>query len=240
MSIATHIAVSENLEMRSKKNVREHGEVFTPLHIVEQMLALIPDTAWSDPEYIFFEPTCGNGNILVKMYDKRIDSGISVEDTLNTMIGLDISDVNVRDSRYRLYDRACTRLIKQGIVPGSEEWIRSSKRLVAITENNIFRVDDSLAYMKAGQLKLHRLVYNDPTGAGDVLTPLEVARITKDIDRRFLLKDSSVASFFRESLIHACIENRQPGAAPATLPESGKQPKGKKRVHQLDLPGFDE
>lgn len=42
--------VNDEIDSRSKDNVRENGEVFTPSVIVEDMLDLIPGSAWSDPE----------------------------------------------------------------------------------------------------------------------------------------------------------------------------------------------
>ena len=78
--------------IRSKENVRNNGEVFTPTHIVDDMLKLIPEKAWKDPSFVFIEPTCGNGQFLVRIFQKRIDADIPVLDALNTIIGMDISE----------------------------------------------------------------------------------------------------------------------------------------------------
>ena len=145
--------------IRSKENVRNNGEVFTPTYIVDDMLKLIPVKTWKDPEYVFLEPTCGNGQFLVRIFQKRIDSNIPVLDALNTIIGMDISEENIIDSRKRLFELASQ--IKR---------INKAKAK-AIIINNIFQVDDSLKVLKEygegkGILYNKKFVYSDPTGNG--------------------------------------------------------------------------
>ena len=150
------------LEIRSKENVRNNGEVFTPTYIVDDMLKLIPVKTWKDPEYVFLEPTCGNGQFLVRIFQKRIDSNIPVLDALNTIIGMDISEENIIDSRKRLYELASQ--IKR----------INKVKAKAIILNNIFQVDDSLKVLKEygeekGILFNKKFVYSDPTGNGQVM-----------------------------------------------------------------------
>jgi len=140
--------------IRSKENVRNNGEVFTPTYIVDDMLKLIPEKAWKDPSFVFIEPTCGNGQFLVRIFQKRIDSNIPVLDALNTIIGMDISEENIIDSRKRLYELASQ--IKR---------INKAKAK-AIIINNIFQVDDSLKVLREygeekGILFNKKFVYRD-------------------------------------------------------------------------------
>ena len=56
--------------VKSQKRVDDHGEVFTPQWLVESMLDLT-----GEPERIearFFEPTCGNGNFLVMILERKL------------------------------------------------------------------------------------------------------------------------------------------------------------------------
>ena len=154
---------------RSKENVKNNGEVFTPLVIVDKMNALIPDSAWEDEEFCFLEPACGNGQILVKIFERRIAAGISIENTLNTLIGMDISRDNVVDSLFRLFERATAQMTVEGMTPQSKEWFERAYKLFAIASNNIFRVKDSIQYIKSGELGKRPFFFEDPTGNNQVL-----------------------------------------------------------------------
>lgn len=88
--------------IRNKERVRSLGEVFTPNFIIDEMLELIPENVWSDPEYYFIEPSCGNGNFLEKIYNKRIKSGINEEIANKTLIGIDISEINIKECKERV------------------------------------------------------------------------------------------------------------------------------------------
>src|SRR5271169_4533566 len=58
-------------QIKSKKRVADHGEVFTPLWMVEAMLDLVK----SETERIdsrFLEPACGNGNFLVQILRRKL------------------------------------------------------------------------------------------------------------------------------------------------------------------------
>ena len=63
--------------VKSKQRVADHGEVFTPVWMVEAMLDLVKD----ETEIIdsrFLEPACGNGNFLVRMLRWRWNSGMAI------------------------------------------------------------------------------------------------------------------------------------------------------------------
>ena len=57
--------------IKSKKRVADHGEVFTPPWMVEAMLNLVKDeTERIDSR--FLEPTCGSGNFLVRVLQRKL------------------------------------------------------------------------------------------------------------------------------------------------------------------------
>lgn len=57
--------------IRSKKRVADHGEVFTPRWLVEQMLDLVTgETERIDSR--FLEPACGSGNFLVPVLQRKL------------------------------------------------------------------------------------------------------------------------------------------------------------------------
>ena len=57
--------------VRSKARVADHGEVFTPAWLVDEMLLLVKDeTERIDSR--FLEPACGSGNFLVQVLIRRL------------------------------------------------------------------------------------------------------------------------------------------------------------------------
>ena len=57
--------------IRSKKRVADHGEVFTPSSMVEEMLDLVKgETNRIDSR--FLEPACGSGNFLVPVLQRKL------------------------------------------------------------------------------------------------------------------------------------------------------------------------
>lgn len=59
--------------IKSRKRVADHGEVFTPPWLVEQMLNLVQgETERVDAR--FLEPACGSGNFLVPILQRKLAS----------------------------------------------------------------------------------------------------------------------------------------------------------------------
>ena len=57
--------------IKSKKRVADHGEVFTPLWLVDKMLDLVKgETDRIDSR--FLEPACGSGNFLVPVLQRKL------------------------------------------------------------------------------------------------------------------------------------------------------------------------
>jgi hypothetical protein len=57
--------------VKSKQRVSDHGEVFTPLWMVEAMLDLVKgETERIDSR--FLEPACGSGNFLVRILQRKL------------------------------------------------------------------------------------------------------------------------------------------------------------------------
>ncbi len=57
--------------IKSKQRVADHGEVFTPLWLVNAMLDLVNDeTERIDSR--FLEPACGSGNFLVQVLRRKL------------------------------------------------------------------------------------------------------------------------------------------------------------------------
>jgi hypothetical protein len=57
--------------IRSKKRVADHGEVFTPTWMVEEMLNLVKEES-ERIDSRFLEPACGSGNFLVQVLQRKL------------------------------------------------------------------------------------------------------------------------------------------------------------------------
>lgn len=95
--------------IKSKQRVKEHGEVFTPDHIVSDMCDMVQNAS-SDMFAIkttFLEPACGTGNFLAEIYRRKLERCCGSKDgvtALCSIYGIDIMQDNVDESRKRLYD----------------------------------------------------------------------------------------------------------------------------------------
>lgn len=104
---------------RSKERISEFGEVFTPEKFVDGMLDMLSHgktNFWTDEEIIFFEPSCGHGNIVVPIFKRRLEAilkkavidGVrnpafyAVANALNTLWAIDIDSENIKNCRTRL------------------------------------------------------------------------------------------------------------------------------------------
>lgn len=56
---------------KSKERIKDIGEVFTPPKIANDMIDMLDQEKFRDCK--FFEPTCGNGNILIEGTKRRLD-----------------------------------------------------------------------------------------------------------------------------------------------------------------------
>jgi len=87
--------------VRSKDRVKELGEVFTPAALVSAMLDKMPADSWL-PGKTWLEPSCGTGNFLVQILQRKLAAGHPPLGALETIYGIDIMEDNVVESRRRL------------------------------------------------------------------------------------------------------------------------------------------
>lgn len=87
--------------VRSKDRVKELGEVFTPAALVSAMLDKMPADSWL-PGKTWLEPSCGTGNFLVQILQRKLAAGHPPLQALATLYGIDIMEDNVVESRRRL------------------------------------------------------------------------------------------------------------------------------------------
>jgi len=66
----------QNLSTYSKEKSDNHGEVFTPPELINDMLDQLPAELWSDKTKTWFDPAAGNGNFHIIVL-KRLFDGLS-------------------------------------------------------------------------------------------------------------------------------------------------------------------
>lgn len=111
----TQMNDSLNKQIKSKKRVAEHGEVFTNEREVKAMCDLVK----SETERIdsrFLEPACGNGNFLAEIITRKLSvvskqygkSATEFEKysvlAMSSIYGVDIMADNAQECRERLFD----------------------------------------------------------------------------------------------------------------------------------------
>lgn len=69
------VPIVEQLTVKSRHRVKTYGEVFTPRHMVDQMLDLVREELETGPDFIdktFLEPAAGSGNFLVVILHRKL------------------------------------------------------------------------------------------------------------------------------------------------------------------------
>ena len=72
MPVLKGVAAPERL-VKSRQRVSDHGEVFTPVWMVEDMLDLVKDES-ERIDSRFLEPACGSGNFLISVLKRKLRS----------------------------------------------------------------------------------------------------------------------------------------------------------------------
>lgn len=93
---------SKKMQIKSKKRVKEQGEVYTNEKDVNAMLDLLPAVTI---DMTFLEPTCGNGNFIVEIMKRKFDQCKTKADyitALNSVVGIDVMADNVEECRARI------------------------------------------------------------------------------------------------------------------------------------------
>jgi type I restriction-modification system DNA methylase subunit len=87
---------------RDKLRVKSTGEVFTPTHLVQEILNQLPQELFSDPTKTFCDPSCGDGQFLSEVLIRKLENNIDFETALSTIYGVELMMDNVELCRERL------------------------------------------------------------------------------------------------------------------------------------------
>ncbi|MGB1360692.1 MAG: SAM-dependent DNA methyltransferase [Alphaproteobacteria bacterium] len=107
--------MTKNTQIKDRKRVVDHGEVFTSEREVNAMLDLVKHEA-ERIESRFLEPACGNGNFLAEILNRKLAVIVNKYKTsqveferysviaIGSMYGVDILADNVIECRERLFN----------------------------------------------------------------------------------------------------------------------------------------
>ena len=130
--------------------VKNHGEVLTPPNIVSDMLDLVSkefscetglNTGTLPLDKTFLEPSCGTGNFLVQILDRKLKLARTEKEiftAVSTIYGIDIQDDNVLESRLRLLEIVEE---KYKTITGHEQSESFLKIIADVLEKNIILGD---------------------------------------------------------------------------------------------------
>lgn len=133
MNLATDSQPTFEKLVKSSERVRDLGEVFTPSATVQEMLDLLPKKMWAVyPSPTFLEPSCGDGNFLVAILERKLGrvsdefengmlpAGVDIEaaqfhalEALASIYAIDISSENIIGGTPGHEIGARTRLLSQ-------------------------------------------------------------------------------------------------------------------------------
>lgn len=134
--------------VKSKQRIADHGEVFTPAWLVEDMLDLVKDET-ERIESRFLEPACGSGNFLVPILKRKLAAvqsryGKSEFERqhygllgLMCIYGIELLEDNVAECRLNLLEVFC-EFIKTNKVLDVQPWFQAASYVL---EANIIHGD---------------------------------------------------------------------------------------------------
>lgn len=92
-------------QIKTKKRVKDFGEVFTNEREIRAMCDLIPVETWTNIESTFLEPSCGTGNFLIEILNRKLQHCNSAKDEQKayaSIYGIDIQSDNIEECKTRL------------------------------------------------------------------------------------------------------------------------------------------
>lgn len=104
----------------TQEAVKQRGEVFTPTSLVNEMLDKLPQEVFTDKNKTFLDNSCGNGQFLSAVLERKMENGISHKQALKTIYGVELDFNNAKECRERLLrgskDIELMKLVEHNII----------------------------------------------------------------------------------------------------------------------------
>lgn len=186
----------ENTQVKSKKRVADHGEVFTNPREVNAMLDLVKDeTLRIDSR--FLEPACGDGNFLIEILRRKMSVvGQRYAGTVwkkyalqavASIYGIELLPDNAEQCRQRLFNFVVETAVKTQNFASLQENDEFQKNVRYLLQHNIVQ-GDALTYTATDGKPI---VFSEWTFVGD-----KVQR--RDFQFDFLVRKEHQYSLFDE------------------------------------------
>lgn len=82
--------------------IDQRGEVFTPILLVNEILDKLPKELFTNKTKTYLDNSCGNGNFLIEILNRKMANGSSHTEALSTIYGVDIDAINIKECKERL------------------------------------------------------------------------------------------------------------------------------------------
>ena len=90
--------------IRDKKRIKKTGEVFTPSKMVDKIISRMPIKFFRNPNTIFIDSCCGEGNIIIQIILKKLEFDHTVDEIIDSIYGCDYMEDNVEICRTRILE----------------------------------------------------------------------------------------------------------------------------------------
>lgn len=122
--------MEEIKQIKSKKRVKEYGEVFTSKKTVNEMLDLLPKEVF-EPNKTFLEPTCGEGVFILEILKRKFANCKKRKDytiALGSVYGMELQEDNVK-------------ICIDNIINLCLEYFKPTKQEIELINNHIIQAD---------------------------------------------------------------------------------------------------
>ena len=83
---------------RSDDRIKKTGEVFTPMALARRIVAELPQDKLADKTSTFLDNSCGCGNFLVALKEAMLSAGLTHDEAINKLYGVDLMEDNVKET----------------------------------------------------------------------------------------------------------------------------------------------
>ncbi len=121
--------------MRNRERTKVLGEVFTPPSMVEEILDRFPEEAFINEDETFLDPTCGSGNFLVGVKNRKLKNGLTKSQAVDAIFGADIMLDNCIEAILRLhFDIEDPEILKQEVEKVSADPTQNRSEYVEVID----------------------------------------------------------------------------------------------------------
>lgn len=86
----------------TREAIKQRGEVFTPTKLVNEMLDKLPQYLFEYKTKTFLDNSCGNGQFLDAVLERKMEGGSTHREALETIYGVELDPENAEACRKRL------------------------------------------------------------------------------------------------------------------------------------------